>query len=84
MNQSMNRIMIVAAATLLISSAAARAGAALSAEIQRLVDLQKLNDHVRPAEIALAREQLERIRAAIAQARLRLDSLRLVVEGDAG
>jgi len=66
------------------TGAAARAGAALSAEIQRLVDLQKLNDHVRPAEIALAREQLERIRAAIAQARLRLDSLRLVVEGDAG
>ncbi len=64
------------------TAAAARADTALAAEIQRLVDLQKLNDHVRPAEIALAREQLERIRAAIAQARLRLDSLRLVVEGD--
>ncbi len=64
------------------AAADARAKAALGAEIQRLVDLQKVNDHVRPEEIALAREQLERICAAIGQARLRIDAIRLVVEGD--
>ena len=60
--------------------AATRAEAALSAERQRLVDLQKLNDHVRPEEIALVGAQLEQVTGAIAQARLRLDSLRLVLE----
>ncbi len=64
------------------ATAAKRADTALGVEIQRLVALQKLNDHVRPEEVALAREQLERVRAAIAQARLRLDSIRLVVEGE--
>lgn len=62
-------------------AAAAKATATLTAETQRLVDLQKLNEQVRSAEIGLAREQLERTRTAIDQARLRLDSLRLIVEG---
>ncbi len=61
--------------------AAARATAALGADFQRLVDLQKVNDHVRPEEITLAQEQLEHTRTAITQARLRLDALRLVLEG---
>ena len=65
-------------------AARARATAALTAEIQRLVDLQKLNDHIRPEEIALGREQLERITTAIEAARLRLDSIRLVVETPQG
>ena len=60
-----------------------RAEAALAADLQRLIDLQKVNDHIRPEEIALAREQLERTTAAIDRARLRLDSLRLIVEGPA-
>ena len=59
----------------------ARAGAVLTADRQRLIDLRKLNDHVRPEEIQLAAEQLEHTRAAIDGARLRLDSLRLIVEG---
>jgi ATP-dependent helicase HepA len=63
------------------TTAEAKATAALTAELQRLVDLQKVNDHVRPEEIALAREQLERTRTAITQARLRLDSVRLILEG---
>ena len=63
------------------AEADAKANAVLSADLQRLLDLQKLNDHVRPEEIALAREQLQRSRQAIAQARLRLDALRLIVEG---
>lgn len=61
--------------------AEAKAVAALTAELQRLLDLRKLNDHVRAGEIELARAQLEHTRAAIGQARLRLDSLRLIVEG---
>jgi ATP-dependent helicase HepA len=65
-----------------IAEAQAKAAAALSAEVQRLVDLQRVNDHVRPEEIALAREQLERTSEAIGRARLRLDAVRLIVEGD--
>jgi len=61
------------------TSAATAATTALGTELQRLVDLQKLNDHIRAEEIALAGERLERTRAAIDQARLRLDSLRLIV-----
>lgn len=63
--------------------ARARAEAALTAEVQRLADLMKINDHVRPAEIELARERLERTVAAIDAARLRLDAIRLVAEGPA-
>ena len=63
------------------SSADGRAADVLSAEIERLEALAKINDHVRPEEIALARQQFERTRAAISEARLRLDALRLVVEG---
>jgi ATP-dependent helicase HepA len=62
-------------------AAKAAAAAALATDIDRLVDLQKLNDHVRPEEVALAREQLAQTEAALDQARLRLDSLRLIVAG---
>ncbi len=62
-------------------AALVRAGTELSAEWQRLVDLKKVNDHVRAEEIALAQEQLGRTRSAIADARLRLDAIRLVLEG---
>jgi ATP-dependent helicase HepA len=63
------------------AAAITRATAELTVERQRLVDLKKVNDHVRPEEIALAQEQLDRTRGAIEQARLRLDALRLVLEG---
>jgi ATP-dependent helicase HepA len=53
----------------------------LTADLKRLVDLRAVNDHVRPAEIELAQEQIDRTRTAISEARLRLDSLRLVLEG---
>ncbi len=66
------------------AAALAQATTALTAELQRLIDLQKINDHIRPEEIALAREQLARIGSAIAQARLRLDSIRLIIEGPGG
>jgi ATP-dependent helicase HepA len=62
------------------SAATERAASLLNAERQRLLDLQKLNDHVRPEEIALVAAQLDHVRAAISAARLRLDSLRLVLQ----
>ena len=65
----------------LIAAAHTRATSALAADLQRLVDLQKINDHIRPGEIKLAEEQLEHTTTAITAARLRLDSLRLIVEG---
>jgi ATP-dependent helicase HepA len=65
----------------LTAAADAKANAALSAEWQRLVDLQKLNDHVRADEVALVHERWQSTRTAIAQARLRLDSIRVIVEG---
>ncbi len=70
-----------AQATLLKRDAGAKAAVVLAADLERLVDLQRLNDHVRPEEIALAREQLERTREAVEQARLRLDSIRLILAG---
>jgi ATP-dependent helicase HepA len=69
--------------TRLRAAAATCAQASLCAEIQRLIDLRKVNDHVRPEEISLAQDQLRLTGEAIAQARLRLDSLRLIVEGAA-
>ena len=56
---------------------------ALGADLQRLVELRRLNDHIRPEEIELVRERLEKVARAINRARLRLDSLRLIVEGPA-
>lgn len=61
------------------ASALDRAEKALAAEVARLEHLQRVNDHVRPEEVALAREQLERTRAGIEAAQLRLDALRLVL-----
>jgi ATP-dependent helicase HepA len=64
-------------------AAAAKAREILGADLQRLVDLRKINNHVRLEEIESARQRLGLIGEAIAQARLRLDSLRLVIEGPA-
>jgi len=63
------------------SAAAKKAKEILGADLQRLVDLRKINDHVRPEEIESAQKRLVLIGEAIGRARLRLDSLRLVVEG---
>lgn len=63
------------------TTAEAVATTALNAEVQRLRDLRKLNDHVRLEEIDLAELQLAHTREAIAKARLRLDALRLIIEG---
>ncbi|HYG36268.1 MAG TPA: helicase-related protein, partial [Clostridia bacterium] len=53
----------------------------LSHEVNRLLALAKVNDHVRPEEIRLAQAQQEELAAAIEQSRLRLDSLRLIWKG---
>ena len=64
-----------------VAQAAAMAESALRAERQRLVDLRKMNDHIRPEEIGLIEQQLEQVKRAIAGARLRLDAVRLVLQG---
>ncbi len=55
---------------------------ALSQEIERLRDLQRINRNVTPEEISRAEAELDGVLAAIGEARLRLDSLRLILEGD--
>jgi len=63
------------------TAAAAAATAQLGADVQRLVELRRLNDHVRTEEIALAQSRLEETAGAARAARLRLDALRLIVAG---
>jgi ATP-dependent helicase HepA len=62
----------------LVATATATMNAQLQDEIERLEDLRELNDHVRPEEIAAARQQQTDLAAALATARLRLDALRLI------
>ena len=50
-------------------------------EVERLQSLAKLNDHIRPQEIQMALTQQQELETAIQQARLRLDSLRLIWKG---
>ena len=69
-------------ANALKSNASKLAQKTFSAALKRLVDLRKINDHVRLEEIEHAQEQLENTLEAIEKARLRLDSIRLIVEGD--
>jgi ATP-dependent helicase HepA len=61
-----------------VAEASARAGAALDAAITRLEALARVNPAVRPEEIAALRDEKSQLLAAIALARPRLDSLRLV------
>ena len=51
---------------------------ALDLEITRLEKLEKINDHVRPIELTLARTQKECLQKAIGEATLRLDSVRVI------
>jgi len=66
--------------------AAARTAAekALGEDISRLAALQRINDHIRPEEIALARQQQEQTVRAVRESRLRLDALRLIIAGELG
>lgn len=69
-------------ANLIRKAAKKRASTELSREIERLEDLQKINENVKPEEIAIASAELEGILESIDEARLRLDSIRLILEGD--
>lgn len=51
---------------------------ALDQEIHRLENLQKVNHHVRPIELTLARTQKDQLQKAIAEATLRLDAVRVI------
>ena len=51
---------------------------ALDQEIQRLENLQKVNHHVRPIELTLARTQKDQLQKALAEATLRLDAVRVI------
>jgi ATP-dependent helicase HepA len=64
-----------------INDAETRLHPALRAEVQRLIDLGKINDHVRLTEVAFTCERLERTVEAIGLARLRVGVIRVVVEG---
>lgn len=63
----------------LVTEATATMKAQLQAEIDRLEDLRQINDHVRPEEIDAVRTQMLSLEEALASARLRLDTLRLVL-----
>lgn len=52
----------------------------LRTEIERLEYLREMNSHVSPAEIAAARGQKAELHAALAAARLRVDSVRLILQ----
>ena len=56
--------------------------AQLQSEIDRLSSLREVNDHVRPEEIELTQSQLTELTTTLAQARLRLDAVRLIWKGD--
>ncbi|MEK0450748.1 MAG: hypothetical protein RL088_3016 [Verrucomicrobiota bacterium] len=62
-----------------VQKATLEMSAHLDAEIGRLETLRSINDHVRPEEIDLLRNQKAELAAAIAGTRMRLDSLRLIL-----
>ena len=68
-------------ATSLRQSALEKMNHLLGHEVQRLQTLQRVNNHVRPREIELAQAQQKELATALQQARLRLDSLRLIWQG---
>ena len=65
-----------------IATASAAMTAQLQAELDRLTNLRAVNDHVRPEEIELTQSQLTELTTTLAQARLRLDAVRLIWKGD--
>ncbi len=65
-------------ATASIQTAVSKMQALLGAEAARLRDLQKVNDHVRNAEITLLEEQARDLAKRLKEAPLRLDSVRLI------
>ncbi len=62
-----------------VAESASAMEAQLQEEIERLITLRTINDHVRPEEIAALQKQKAELSAALTSARLRLDSLRLIL-----
>ena len=62
-----------------IESARAQAKVSLGAEWLRLSELKKVNANVSEAELQLAEEELQAVTQYIGDAKLRLDSVRLVI-----
>ncbi len=65
-------------ATIISKNAGERMESLLRREIERLLDLKKVNDHIRDEEITLLESQIAELGLAIKDAPLRLDSLRLI------
>ena len=63
------------------SEASREAEESLGYEYKRLLDLQKINNHVRPEEIESLQSRIEHTAKAIGEARLRLDSIRVLMIG---
>lgn len=62
----------------LVQKAVTECNLKLGAEIDRLVSLGKINDHVSEEEIAALRNQRDMLCETIGKSRLRLDSMRLI------
>ncbi|MFO1520740.1 MAG: SNF2-related protein [Kiritimatiellia bacterium] len=54
---------------------------ALGAELQHLISLREINDHIRPGEIEALRSDIARVGEELGNARIRLDAVRLLVGG---
>ena len=63
------------------SEASRNAEDSLGYELKRLVDLQKMNNHVRDEEIESLQSRIEHTSEAIKEARLRLDGIRVLMIG---
>ena len=63
----------------LVAAATAAMETQLQDEIERLETLRTINDHVHPEEIAAAQKEKAELLAAVGAARLRMDSLRLIL-----
>ena len=66
-----------AAAQQAIEAAQQRMHATLEGEWQRLEDLRKVNDNIRPEELDHARHTIDQLATTLGAARLRLDAIRL-------
>ncbi len=67
-----------------IDGAMATMQARMAAEITRLRDLAEINDHIHPGDIGLLEKRADDLTEAIANARVRLDAVRLVWKAPVG
>ncbi len=64
--------------TALVATATALLNSQLDLEIERLSDLQEINDHVQPDDVDALKQHKAELEAAIGSARVRLDAVRLI------